>query len=95
MVRGKITGVRPGPAGSLHRQSDRHRHAGNQVDVTRRQVQLTVDVEIINQKTGLAIFTMRGASTKGDYNPGAENDGKKKAVDLLVTNIVTEAHKNW
>ncbi len=67
----------------------------NQVVVTRRQVQLSVDVQIVDQKTGNAVLDVRGMSVTGDYDPGRVSDGRKKALDQLVDNLVTEAHKHW
>ncbi len=67
----------------------------DQVVVTRRQVQLTVDVQIVDQKSGTAVLDVKGMTVSGDYDPGRVSDGQKKALDLLVDNLVTEAHKHW
>ncbi len=67
----------------------------NQVVVTQRQVQLTIDVQIVDQKTGAPVLDVKGMTVSGNYDPGRVTDGRKKALDLLVDNLVTEAHKHW
>jgi len=67
----------------------------NQVDVTRRQVQITVSVEIVNQKDGKTLWQRGGLLLDGDYQNGQEADGRKKAVDKLVSNIVDGAQSQW
>jgi hypothetical protein len=67
----------------------------NQVDVTKRLVQITVSVEITNQHTGKPLWQRSGLSLQGDYDPGQEPAGRQKAYDLLVTNIVEGAQSQW
>jgi hypothetical protein len=67
----------------------------NQVDVTKRLVQITVSVEIINQHTGKPLWQRSGLLLQGDYDPGQEAAGRQKAYDLLVTNIVEGAQSQW
>src|SRR5205823_5835990 len=40
-----------------------------QVTVTRRKVQITVDVEILNQHEGTTVWKRQGLMVDGDYNP--------------------------
>ena len=67
---------------------------GRQVDVTRRQVQISVAVEILDQKQGKSIW-QRNLLVKGDYDPGQEAEGRRKALDDLVVNIVEGAQSQW
>ena len=64
-------------------------------DVTQRQVQLTVDVEIVNQKTGKPLWQRQGLSVVGEYAPPAEADGRKIALQKLVNEIVDGAQSQW
>ena len=64
-------------------------------DVTKRQVQLTVDVEIVNQKTGKSLWQRQGLSVVGEYAPPAESDGRKIALQKLVNEIVDGAQSQW
>jgi hypothetical protein len=67
----------------------------NQVNVTKRLVQITVTVEITNRHTGKPLWQRSGLSLQGDYDPGQEPAGRQKAYDLLVTNIVEGAQSQW
>ena len=66
-----------------------------QVTVTRRLVQITVSVEILDQKQGRSLWLRRGLVLEGDYAPGQETSGRKTALDKLVTNIVEGAQSQW
>lgn len=92
MVRGTITAYEPdvpvaytgGPTGQA-----------NQVQVTQRLAQLTVTIEIVNQHTGAVLWTKTGLRVEGNYSPGSEADGRKKALDRLADNIVEGAQSQW
>jgi len=66
-----------------------------QAPVTRRQVQVTVDVEVLDQREGKTIWQRQGLTVQGDYAPPAEADGRKQALDKLVTEIVDGAQSQW
>ena len=66
-----------------------------QVTVTRRLVQLTVNVEIIDQHTEKALWQRQGLTSEGDYDPGNENAGRARALDRLTVNIVEGAQSQW
>jgi hypothetical protein len=66
-----------------------------QVSVTRRKVQLTVNVEILNQGTGQVLWQRSGLTVEGDYEPGNEAAGRERALEQLVTNIVEGAQSQW
>lgn len=66
----------------------------NTVQVTRRQVTVGISIEISDRKGGKTIY--QGSLTAdGEYDPGREADGRKKALDKLVNNIVTGAQSQW
>jgi lipopolysaccharide assembly LptE-like protein len=66
-----------------------------EVTVTRRLVQITVSVEILDQKQGKPLWQRSGLVLEGDYEPGQERQGRDKALDKLVTNIVEGAQSQW
>jgi lipopolysaccharide assembly LptE-like protein len=89
VVRGSITRYEPDlPVAYQGDDSSR-------VTVTRRQVQITVSVEILDQKQGKPIWQRNGLVVKGDYQSGQEADGRRKALDDLVVNIVEGAQSQW
>jgi hypothetical protein len=67
----------------------------NQVTVTRRLVQITVSVEILDQRQNKTLWERKGLLLEGDYQPGQEVQGREKALDKLVTNIVEGAQSQW
>ena len=92
VVRGTITRYEPdvpvaysgGAAGQV-----------NTVTVTKRLVQLTVSIEIVDQRTGVTLWQRSGLTVEGDYSPGQERDGRRKALDRLAVNIVEGAQSQW
>jgi hypothetical protein len=66
-----------------------------QVTVTRRLVQIVVSVEILDQDGGKPLWQRSGLLLKGDYDPGQEAEGREKALNELVTNIVEGAQSQW
>jgi hypothetical protein len=68
---------------------------GQAPNVTRRQVQITVDIAIVDQRDGKTLWQHQSLTVTGDYQPPAETDGRKVALDKLVTEIVTGAQSQW
>jgi hypothetical protein len=66
-----------------------------QANVTRRQVQLSVDVAIVDQRDGRTLWQRQGLTVTGDYQPPQESDGRKVALQKLVTEIVDGAQSQW
>lgn len=89
VVRGSVTRYDPDVPVAYTRTT------GSPVDVTSRLVQITVSVEILDQKKGRTLWERRGLLLQGDYAPGQEASGRRKAVDKLVTNIVDGAQSQW
>ncbi|MGH7628433.1 MAG: LPS assembly lipoprotein LptE [Gemmatimonadales bacterium] len=68
---------------------------GTDVQVTQRLVQITVAVEIVDQRTGRTLWERSGLTVDGNYDPGRELDGRRRAYERLVTNIVEGAQSQW
>lgn len=64
-------------------------------DVTQRQVQITVDVEIIDQREGKTLWQKQGLTEVGEYRPPQEADGRKIALQKLVNDLVDGAQSQW
>lgn len=67
----------------------------NQVNVNRRLVQIVVSVEILNQREDKILWRRDGLVLEGDYPTGREADGRRLALERLVTNIVEGAQSQW
>lgn len=88
VVRGEI--VRYEPDVPLAYQS-----ANGNVDVTRRQVQITINVEIVDQRQGKTLWRGSGLSVNGEYSPPQEAEGRRVAIQKLVTSFVEGAQSQW
>ena len=89
VVRGTITRYEPDLPVAYQGQE------GNTPTVTRRLVQITVSVEILDQHAGKPLWQRSGLVLDGDYPPGREIEGRTKALDKLITNIVEGAQSQW
>jgi len=67
----------------------------SRVDVTRRMVQISVDVRIVNQREGKVLWERSGLLVQGEYEPGREAEGRKRALDKLISDIVEGAQSQW
>jgi hypothetical protein len=71
--------------------------AGSSVSVTRRLVQITVSVEIVDQKRNRTLWQRSSLMVQGDYEPGreTERDARDEALEKLKLNIVDGAQSQW
>lgn len=88
VVRGTITRYEPDIPLAI--QGGRQR-----VDVTRRRVQLTLNVEIFDQRDDRALWQRNGLVVDGEYDPPTEARGRALALQKLVTDIVDGAQSQW
>lgn len=88
IVRGRVVRYEPGVPLAV-------RPGQGEADVTSREVQLTVDVEIVDQREGKTLWSRRGLTVVGQYRPPAETEGRKIALEKLVTDIVEGAQSQW
>jgi len=61
----------------------------------RRRLQITVDVEILDQTTGKVLWQRKGLRAEGEYAERAELDGRRQAIQKLVSDIVEGAQSQW
>ncbi|MGH7530048.1 MAG: LPS assembly lipoprotein LptE [Gemmatimonadales bacterium] len=66
-----------------------------ELTVTKRKVQLVVDVEIVNQRDGTTVWRRQGLSVDGEYDPPQEAAGRRLALEQLVNDIVAGAQSQW
>lgn len=64
------------------------------VNVSRRKVQISVSVQIFDQKNNKILWERTGLSVEGDYTTN-EIDGRRKAIERLITDIVDGAQSQW
>src|SRR3989475_4140249 len=88
VVRGRVTRYDPDTPVAL--QPGR-----GQVSVTQRRVQISVDVEILDQRDGKTLWQRQGLTVDGEDDPPKEADGRKIALSKLVNEIVDGAQSQW
>lgn len=66
-----------------------------QATYARRQLQIVIDVEIVNQITGRTLWTRQALSAQGQYAENAEATGRKEAVAKIVTAVIEGAQSQW
>ena len=69
--------------------------SGQRPDVTRRQVQITVDVELFDQRDNKSLWQKQGLTVVGEYPPPQEAAGRKVALQKLVNDLVDGAQSQW
>jgi hypothetical protein len=67
----------------------------NQAVTARRRLQITIDVEIVEQSTGHVIFQKKAMRAEGEYAERAEPEGRKQAIQRIVSDIVEGAQSQW
>ena len=96
IVRGRITRYQPDePVAYTGTPSADPRRNANTVQVTKRQVQVTIDIEIVDQQSGRTLWLRRSLTRSGEYDPGRESEGRQKALERLVNDIVDGAQSQW
>jgi len=65
------------------------------VDVTKRRVHVTGDVAVVTQRDGKTVRARQSLTVDGEYTPPQEKDGRKAALQKLVTEIVEGAQSQW
>lgn len=61
----------------------------------RRRLQITIDVEIVDQTNGRILWQRKGLRGEGEYLERAEADGRKLAISRIVNDIVEGAQSQW
>ncbi len=67
----------------------------NEAVSARRKLQITLDIQIVDQKTGKTLWSQKGLSGSGEYAERAEGDGRKEAIQHLLDAIVEGAQSQW
>ena len=88
VVRGKV--VRYDPDAPLSVLAGQGRSS-----VTTRQVQITIDVEILDQREGKTLWQRQGLTEVGEYSPPQEAAGRKIALQKIVNDLVDGAQSQW
>jgi hypothetical protein len=66
-----------------------------QATSARRKLQIVVDFEIVNQRTGESLQTKTGARREAQYAEGAELRGRRDAIEQLVNELIDDMLSQW
>lgn len=61
----------------------------------RRRLQITIQVQIVDQSTGQVLYDGKDLREEADYAEGAEADGRQQAIQKLVQAIIEGVQANW
>jgi hypothetical protein len=61
----------------------------------RRKLQITIDVEILDQTNGKILWQRKGLRAEGEYAERAEPEGRREAIKKIVNDIVEGAQSQW
>ena len=66
-----------------------------QAVASRRKLQITVDVQIVDQTTGKTIFERKGLRAEGEYAERDEAGGRRDAIKKIVNDLIEGAQSQW
>lgn len=67
----------------------------NQAVSAHRRLQVTIDVEIVDQSNGRLLFSNKALREEAEYPERGEAEGRKAAIEKLVNKIVEGVQSNW
>lgn len=61
----------------------------------RRRLQITIDVEIFDVQKGKVLFSRKGLRGEGEYAERDDAEGRRLAIQKIVSDIVEGAQSQW
>lgn len=61
----------------------------------RRQLQIAVDIELIDQASGKALWQKKGLLVEGQYEERGEAAGRKVAIERIINEVIQGAQSQW
>jgi hypothetical protein len=61
----------------------------------RRQLQIAVDIELIDQTSGKALWQKKGLLVEGQYEERGEAAGRKVAIERIINEVIQGAQSQW
>ena len=94
VVRGTVTRYEPDQPVSYRGTSSTGGRA-NDVQVSKRLLQVSLELEMIQKSNGRNLLRTRTFSADAQYDPGREATGRRDALELLINRLVQEAQSQW
>ena len=96
VVRGTITRYEPDqPVSYRGTGTSSGQSRANDVQVSKRLLQLSLDLEMIEKSTGRNLLRTRTFSVDAQYDPGREATGRRDALEQLINRLIQEAQSQW
>ena len=95
VVRGSITRYEPDLPVAYTSGGVTNEAGNSNVTVTQRALQMTLSIEILDQRTGKSLWQRKGLIVEANYDAGQESVGRERALEKLVTDIVDGAQSQW
>ena len=67
----------------------------SQATSARRQLQLVVDVQIVDQTTGRTLWEKKGLTAKGEYAERNELSGRRQAIEEIIADMIQGVQSQW
>jgi hypothetical protein len=61
----------------------------------RRRLQVTIEIEIVDQSSGKVLYQNKSLRQEADYDERGEQKGRADAISKIVQEIVTGVQSNW
>jgi len=61
----------------------------------RRQLQISVDIEMVDQVSGKSLWTRKGLIAEGQYEERGEATGRRQAIERIVNEVIQGAQSQW
>ena len=66
-----------------------------QATSARRLLAIVVDVEIVDTQASEVLFSRKGVRGEAEYAEGAEQLGRRRAIENIVSDVVNGAQSQW
>jgi|SRR5579884_3319785 len=66
-----------------------------QAVTARRRLQITIDIEIVDQSNGHVLYADKALRKEADYDERAEQQGRQEAIQKIVQAVIEAVQSNW
>jgi hypothetical protein len=66
-----------------------------QVSTAQRKLQITLDVEIVEQASGRTLWPRKGLTADAEYQERGEQVGRRIAIERVVNDVIEGAQSQW
>ncbi len=64
-------------------------------NTAQRRLEIVVDIEIIDQTTGRSLWSRSGLRAEATYDERNEEEGRERAVEQIVNDVIAGAQSQW